>query len=55
MELVIAAGFIGVAAGAVAGMLIVGRHVEFEVERAYLTGHVDGYRKAQDDSGEVLL
>jgi hypothetical protein len=53
MELLIAAGFIGVAVGAIFGMFIVGRHVEWECEQAYLTGHVDGYRKAEDDSGEV--
>ena len=27
--------------------------VERECEVAYLTGHVDGYGKAMDDSGEV--
>jgi hypothetical protein len=50
MEWVIAAGFIGVAVGAAGGMLMVGRHIELECEQAYLTGHVDGYRKAEDDA-----
>ena len=50
MELLIAAGSVGVAAGCLLGIFIGTRHVDFEAERAYLTGHVDGYRKAEDDS-----
>ena len=49
METLLAVGFAGLSLGAIGGMLIVGRHIELEVEQAYLTGHVDGYRKAQDD------
>ena len=39
--------------GVLLGLLIGVRHVEHETERGYLTGYVDGYRKAQDDAGEV--
>lgn len=53
MELLIAAVIISFGFGATFGIFIVGRHFELENEKAYLTGHVDGYRKAQDDSGEV--
>jgi len=53
MELLIGSVIIAFAFGATFGIFIVGRHFELECERAYLTGHVDGYRKAQDDSGEV--
>jgi hypothetical protein len=35
--------------GFIIGMMVAGRHVERECEMAYLTGHVDGYRKAEDD------
>jgi hypothetical protein len=52
MTALVAAAFAGVA-GFLLGMLATARHVDLECERAYLTGHVDGYRKAQDDSGEV--
>jgi hypothetical protein len=51
--LIIAAAVFGVSAGSILGLLIGTRHTELECEKAYLTGHVDGYRKAQDDSGEV--
>ena len=53
MELLIVIGALGIGAGCIAGMLLASTHIDFEVERAYLTGHVDGYRKAMDDSGEV--
>ncbi len=54
MELLIGVALFGFAFGCIVGMFLVGRHVEQECEVAYVTGHVDGYRKAQDDSGEVL-
>jgi len=52
MTALVIAAFAGVA-GCLIGMMLAGSHVDAECERAYLTGHVDGYRKAQDDSGEV--
>jgi len=51
----IAAGFVGFALGCVLGLVIGTTHIEDEVEKAYLYGHVDGYRKASDDAGEVPL
>lgn len=53
MEIIVAVAIVSGAFGCVAGMLVTGRHFELECEQAYLTGHVDGYRKAQDDAGEV--
>jgi alpha/beta superfamily hydrolase len=53
MELIIGVLLFGFAFGCIVGMALIGRHVEHECEKAYLTGHVDGYRKAQDDSREV--
>jgi len=35
--------------GCVLGMLLIARHQQLDNEKAYLTGHVDGYRKAEDD------
>ena len=55
MEIIIATAVVSGSVGCIAGMVIVGRHFELECEQAYLTGHVDGYRKAQDDAGEVPL
>ena len=49
MELAIAIAVVSAATGCIAGMVIVGRHFELECEQAYLTGHVDGYRKAEED------
>jgi len=54
MELYVAILFIGISVGAIGGMFIISRHIESEVEQAYLIGHLDGYRKAEDDSGEVF-
>ena len=51
----IAAGFVGFALGCVLGLVMGTTHIEDEVEKAYLYGHVDGYRKASDDAGEVPL
>ena len=42
---------VGVAFGLIVGL----RHAERDAEAAYLYGHVDGYAKAMDDCGEVLL
>jgi hypothetical protein len=55
METLIVISVASLSVGMIAGMAIVGRHVEHECEVAYLTGHVDGYGKAMDDCGEVLL
>ena len=52
-ELMLASVIIAFAFGATFGIFIVARHFELENEKAYLTGHIDGYRKAQDDAGEV--
>ena len=51
MGLLIAAVIIAFGFGAAFGIFVVGRHVELECERAYLTGHVDGYEKAMWDAG----
>ena len=55
MTAIIATAIVSGAFGCIFGMLIVGRHFELECEKAYLYGHVDGYRKASDDAGEVPL
>ena len=55
MELIIVVAAIGLSVGCIFGMFLIGRHIELEVERAYLSGHVDGYGKAMFDSGEVPL
>lgn len=44
---------IGFSFGAIFGIVMGVRHLELECEKAYLTGHVDGYNKAVADSGEV--
>lgn len=51
----IAVGIVAFAVGCILGLVMGARHVEDECEAAYLYGHVDGYRKAQDDAGEVPL
>jgi hypothetical protein len=49
MELLIAVSmFFGVTTGFILGMVWAGRLVERECEMAYLTGHVDGFRKAEE-------
>ena len=53
--IVIAIAFVAFALGCVLGLIMGSAHVDGEVEKAYLTGHVDGYRKAEDDAGEVHL
>jgi len=53
--MLIAVGSIAFAFGCVFGLITGATHVEDEVEKAYLYGHVDGYRKASDDAGEVPL
>jgi hypothetical protein len=50
MELYIGVLLFGFAAGCIVGLLIASRHLEQQCENAYLTGHVDGYRKAEDDA-----
>ena len=49
MELLIAVAIIAFGFGATFGIFIVGRHFELENEKAYLTGHVDGYAKAETE------
>jgi len=49
MATTIAITIAAAAFGCVLGMVLITRHHEIEQERAYLTGHVDGYRKAEDD------
>ena len=49
-ELMLASVIIAFAFGASFGIFVVGRHFELENEKAYLTGHVDGYQKAEDDA-----
>ena len=53
--LCVALVIVGFAFGSVLGLVIGARHIELETERGYLHGHVDGYRKALDDAGEVPL
>ena len=53
MELYVGLLLFGFALGCIVGLLIASRHVEQECEIAYVTGHVDGYRKARDEDGEV--
>jgi len=53
--MLIAVGSIAFAFGCVFGLILGAMHAEEEVEKAYLYGHVDGYRKASDDAGEVPL
>ena len=55
MELLIAVGIFGVSVGTIVGMLFSARHTDQQCEIAYLSGHVDGYTKAVEDSGEGLL
>jgi hypothetical protein len=50
METVTIAGFFCIA-GFVCGVLWGYRLVERECEMAYLTGHVDGHRKAEEELG----
>ena len=49
MAATIAIAITSAAFGCAIGMALIGRHHEIEHEQAYLTGHVDGYRKAEDD------
>ena len=50
MELLIITSIaIGMTTGFILGMVWAGRLTQRECEHAYLTGHVDGYRKAEDD------
>ena len=49
METLIATAIVSAAIGAIAGMSISTRHFDEECEKAYLTGHVDGYCKAEED------
>jgi len=53
--MLLAAGIVGFAFGCVLGLVMGASHVDHEIEKAYLYGHVDGYRKASDDAGEVPL
>ena len=53
--MLIAVGIVGFAFGCVLGLIMGASHADEEVEKAYLYGHVDGYRKASDDAGEVPL
>jgi len=53
--MLIAVGSVAFAFGCVFGLILGAMHMEDEVEKAYLYGHVDGYRKASDDAGEVPL
>jgi len=53
--MLVAVAIVGFAFGSVLGLIIGARHIELETERGYLHGHVDGYRKALDDAGEVPL
>ena len=41
--------FFGCTFGFIVGMMWAGRLVERECEMAYLTGHVDGFRKAEEE------
>ena len=50
---VLAAAALGLLVGRIATRRSDQERCDHECEVAYLTGHVDGYRKAQDDSGEV--
>lgn len=50
METLIIAA-IAFAAGTVAQVFASGRDIDRECDRAYLTGHVDGYGKALHDAG----
>ena len=51
--LMVAAAILTFTTGFLFGMLVGVRHVDFECETAYLSGHVDGYGKAMLDAGEV--
>ena len=53
--MLIAAGTVGFAFGCVLGLIMGASYLDEEVEKAYLYGHVDGYRKGSDDAGEVPL
>lgn len=55
MELYIGIAITAFSLGAIFGIVIVGRHYALENEKAYLTGHVDGYNRAMFDAGEVPL
>lgn len=49
METIIATVIVSAAIGAIAGMSISTRYFDEECEKAYLTGHVDGYCKAEEE------
>ena len=49
---VIVTAIFGFTIGVLCGLLVGGRHLEWECETAYLTGHVDGYSKAVEDGRE---
>lgn len=51
MELYVGLFVFGFAFGCLLGLLIASRHLEHEREVAYVTGHVDGYVKAEDEIG----
>ena len=51
VELLIAVAVVAAAGGATLGVSFGVRHLERECEKAYLTGHVDGYEKAVRDGG----
>ena len=53
--MLVAVSIVGFAFGCVLGLVLGASHVDHEIEKAYLYGHVDGYRKASDDAGEVPL
>jgi hypothetical protein len=48
--LIATALFLAGTTGFIIGMMVAGRHVERECEMAYLTGHVDGFRKAEEEA-----
>jgi hypothetical protein len=49
MAILIAAAANGVLLGYMLGLLYSSRHTDRNAEIAYLTGHVDGYTKAEHD------
>jgi hypothetical protein len=49
--LIATALLVATSTGFIFGMLWAGRLTERECELAYLVGHVDGHRKAEDDGG----
>jgi hypothetical protein len=55
MELFIGVGLFGFAFACILGRAILGRHVDYQCEVAYVTGHCDGYTKAMHDYQEVPI